>query len=83
MDANIYSKFIREELKLEPDELPDYVETDLVQYRTRGKCTLPDGSTREITFVSFHPEHTDGPCVKLMLESGEVVWTREIKLVAA
>jgi hypothetical protein len=81
--SNIYERFIREELNLTPDEIPDHMEGDFVQYQVKGRCTLPDSNTVDIGFVSFHPEHTDGPCVKIMLESGEVVWTREIKLVAA
>lgn len=75
----LYEQYIKS-LGLEVDVL-DYLEDDLAQYTVTGRIKLPDNTERDIRYISFHPDHTDGPCAKLMVESGEVVWTKEIKLV--
>lgn len=76
----LYENYIKA-LGLKPDEIPHSIEEDFACFGTRGSLVLPDNTTREIRYVSFHPDHTDGPCAKLMVESGEVVWTKDIKLV--
>jgi hypothetical protein len=77
---SLYENYL-EHLGLEVENPPDVLEVDLAVYRVKGNLRLPDSTTAEIRFVSFHPDHTDGAIAKLMLESGDVVWTKEIKLV--